>query len=509
MQRGWIVVVAVASVAGGCAELGEDEPLRAPSSGLPSARNSGDDGAEERGRLEVADDPAGKTASYSRNDFDAGPSRALFASLGTNGRTCNSCHLKDQGWTIAAARVRELPGDDPLFAPVDGSDCPPTSTEQTADSASSTLLTGRGVIRIQIAVPAGADFSLASATNPRDCAIPPASPAIGGALFLFRRPLPTANLEFEPAVMWDGRETVQKLTQGNGLTGTDPLEFDLAHQEDDANRGHAQATASIAGTPTVADLLSFETPLYVAQLTLGSLGLDTKGAHGGPRYLGEVVARGFSVGENDPAAAGFTSRVFTLYKAWEPGGSGHVRPHLSDAQKAVGRGEQIFNTRMFTISDVPGLNSAKDDPLANPADPLFDKPTRGTCSTCHNSFDVGSHSTALFLNLGVTRAPRTDQAGQPVAGVLDFGDLPVYTLRSASGATVQVTDPGRALISGLFVDAGKTKVPVLRALPARAPYFHNGSAADLATVVRFYDARFNIGLTAEEERDLVAFLGAL
>jgi cytochrome c peroxidase len=53
------------------------------------------------------------------------------------------------------------------------------------------------------------------------------------------------------------------------------------------------------------------------------------------------------------------------------------------------------------------------------------------------------------------------------------------------------------------------KVPGLRDLAARAPYFHNGSALDLAHVIGFYDRRFQIGLTREEQADLAAFLGAL
>jgi len=43
----------------------------------------------------------------------------------------------------------------------------------------------------------------------------------------------------------------------------------------------------------------------------------------------------------------------------------------------------------------------------------------------------------------------------------------------------------------------------------RAPYFHNGSAADLEAVIDFYDQRFGIGLTGDEKADLVAFLSSL
>jgi cytochrome c peroxidase len=51
--------------------------------------------------------------------------------------------------------------------------------------------------------------------------------------------------------------------------------------------------------------------------------------------------------------------------------------------------------------------------------------------------------------------------------------------------------------------------PILRALAARAPYFHNGSASTLEDAVDFYDTRFNIGLTRQEKADLLAFLNAL
>ena len=50
--------------------------------------------------------------------------------------------------------------------------------------------------------------------------------------------------------------------------------------------------------------------------------------------------------------------------------------------------------------------------------------------------------------------------------------------------------------------------PILRALAARAPYFHNGSAT-LGEAVDFHNTRFNIGLTLQEKSDLVAFLNAL
>jgi cytochrome c peroxidase len=122
----------------------------------------------------------------------------------------------------------------------------------------------------------------------------------------------------------------------------------------------------------------------------------------------------------------------------------------------------------------------------------------GTCTTCHNTPNVGNHSTSLPLDLGLTTvAVRTP-------------DLPLYTFRNTTtGEVVQTTDPGRALITGKWRHMSLFKGPILRGLAARAPYFHNGFAATLADVVEFYDGRFNIGLSGQEKSDLIAFLKGL
>jgi cytochrome c peroxidase len=89
-------------------------------------------------------------------------------------------------------------------------------------------------------------------------------------------------------------------------------------------------------------------------------------------------------------------------------------------------------------------------------------------------------------------------------------DMPLYTLRNlVTGDFTQTTDPGRAMVTGKWKDIGRFKGPILRGLAARAPYFHNGSAATLLDVVNFYNQRFNIGLTEGQKADLVAFLRAL
>jgi cytochrome c peroxidase len=71
------------------------------------------------------------------------------------------------------------------------------------------------------------------------------------------------------------------------------------------------------------------------------------------------------------------------------------------------------------------------------------------------------------------------------------------------------TDPGRAMVTGKCADISKVKVPGMRGLAARAPYFHNGSAATLLDVVNFYVQRFNLLMTDQQKADLVAFMSTL
>jgi cytochrome c peroxidase len=450
-------------------------------------------------------DPVGFLESASTNGFSAGATNGFVANLGTNGRTCGTCHVIEDGWTITPGHARGLASTDPLFTPNDGSDCPPASASQGPHKALSTELTNYGLIRIQIGIPAGASFSLVSATNPEHCALAPASSGAANQLFLFRRPLPSTNLIFDSTIMWDGRETLQKITTSAGFNDEAPWLFDLSDQANSATTGHAQG-APIAGTQAQADIVAFETNLYTAESVLAFVQpLDVKGAHGGAQYLADTVGPAFAVGVNDPLKPGFTNADFDVFAAWEPGSAGHAS--LNPIQRAIGRGEALFNQTTFVIHDVPGLNSAPTNPLYNPADPLAGQDIRGGCAVCHNSPDVGNHSTSLPINIGVTMAQPVNNDGSP-NNRLDVARLPVYTLANGT-SNVSVTDPGRALITGNWTDVGKTKGPNLRGLAGRAPYFHNGSAKDLETVVRFYNDRFAIGLSNGQVADMVAFLSAL
>ena len=106
-----------------------------------------------------------------------------------------------------------------------------------------------------------------------------------------------------------------------------------------------------------------------------------------------------------------------------------------------------------------------------------------------------------------------DASGRLVHG--DPADVRNYTcygaevLAVADGTATVSTDPGRAMVTGKCADIGKFRVPGLRGLAARAPYFHSGTANTLMDVINFYDTRFNLTITDDQKADLVAFMNTL
>jgi cytochrome c peroxidase len=439
-------------------------------------------------------DAIGRSETVSPTRIDLTANNSFFHDFGTNGRTCGTCHQESLGWTITPGFAQSRAATDPLFV-FDGSDCLPPGVSNPNPAANSRQMLANANVRIDIGIPANANFTLVSYTDPLNCPTPPSA----ADLRMYRRPLPASNSAFLSTVMWDGRENVNPPNNTIAM-----IQANLMHQSNDATRGHAQATADLSNANQSA-IMTFETNLFNAQTMIGSLSLKAFGGHGGGEYLYSNTLPAFFIGINDVlgcaipnscapgAPVGFTSQVFTVYSSWEPGAAGGPPNPLA---AAIGRGELIFNTKTFPIDNVAGINRDPGDPVG--AGVVF----MGFCGTCHDSPNIGNHSTSLPIDIGVT-------AANPVGG-LAVALLPTYTFQETStGRTITVTDPGRALISGKFRDIGKTKGPNLRALATRAPYFHNGSAPDLATLINFYDERFHIGFTAQEKSDLAAFLSAL
>ncbi len=433
-------------------------------------------------------DSAGFVETYNVKGKSIDLTGPFFQPLGTNGRSCSSCHRPAEAWSVSAAEMQLrfllTQGLDPIFRTNDGSNCDHNIDVSTLEGrrAAYSLLTGRGLLRIALAVPANAEFTVVSVRNPYGC-------NDSSIVSVYRRPLPATNLRFLSTIMFDGRESSPQTGTQKITYATNPADLvaDLAHQAIDATTGHAQA----ATPPTpqqVQDIVNFEMQLRTAQAIDFRAGLlNAEGAIGGPVPL---ASQAFFVGINDsfppsfhfnPSGAPFNPAIFDLFTAWT---------NSQNAYRAsIARGQAIFNSKPINITGVAGIN-----------DVLGVQSVPGTCGTCHDSPNVGDHSFPAPLNIGVG----------DLTSPLDVSYLPIITLRNnTTGATVQTTDPGRALVTGLWADIGKVKGPILRGLAARAPYFHNGSAAGLRDVISFYDKRFSVGFTDQDKTDLIAFLSSL
>ena len=368
------------------------------------------------------------------------------------------------------------------------------------------------MIRVGLAVPSVVEFVVTAIDDPYGCST---NPETGSGVFsLYRRPMPTTNVGFLSAIMWDGREP------------------SLENQAVDATLTHAQART--APTPEqVAQIVAFQKGIFTAQIfDKRAKFLTGDNARGGPVALS---SQDFYIGINDPLGLNpkgipFTSQIFDLYRPWLSAGqrhdhdghgtpmanvgerfrainvtddwrhNDHERSMVNEHRRSVARGEELFNNTRINIAGVSGLN-----------DELKVDSIPGFCGTCHDSPNVGNHSVKAPLDIGVP------DAGDKKPPALDIFGLPVFTLKCSNLAdghplkdkVYKVTDPGRAMITGKCKDIGRFKGPILRGLAARAPYFHNGSAASLGDVIDFYDQRFGIGFTRKEKADLVNFLNTL
>ena len=435
--------------------------------------------------------PTGTSATYTTaGSIDE--TSPFFQSLGTNGRTCATCHQPSQGMSVNTSAIQALftssSGTDPLFAAVDGANCPNGATGNTAAHS---LLLNNGLFRIAITLPATAQFKLTVLSDPYGCAVSLNS-AGQQVVSVYRRPLAATSVSYLSSVMWDTRETIASLATASTLNAN--LTSDLSQQATDAISGHAQGTTN----PTAAQLAaiaSFQQGLFTAQLTDTLAGsLSANGAQGGPVNL---AAATYSPGINDSLPGGpvaFNPASMTLYTAWA---------NSTNAQQAsIARGQNIFNTGALTISNSPGL--AGTIPHAS-------------CSFCHDTPNIGNRSVNLPIDTGTSHNAAAETDPNVIAGLatLSVPSLPVYQITGCKNpatnqpVTYTTSDPGVGLFTGLCSDINRTQVPILRGLAARAPYFHGGTAANLAQVVAFYNARFQMNLSPAQQADLVNFLNAL
>jgi hypothetical protein len=383
----------------------------------------------------------------------------FFTALGANGRACVTCHQPANAMSVGTALLQQrwddTQGTDPVFAAIDGSNCPSLPQSQ---KSSHSLLLNRGLFRIGLPwPPTGADgqpvtpdFQIEVVNDPTGCNT---SQVYGlnsqqPTLSVYRRPRVAAN--------------VQYLAGPNGMNlMADGREASLQSQATDAARIHEEAADPLSADQ-LQQIVDFEMRVYSGQ------NWDTQGGMlsepGGPLLLGvDNLALG--------VAGAFTPDAFDSWRNQ----AGLPSRQQAFRQSAV-RGFDIFFSRQFQL----GGGAA------------------GTCATCHQP------GAAQAIDIGTTNLPTAkDSPELPLFRITCADSAPPHPLL---GSVFYTQDPGRALITGKCADAGSILMQQFRGLSARAPYFSNGFAASLSEIVDYYDRRFAIGFSDQDKQDLVNLL---
>jgi hypothetical protein len=240
----------------------------------------------------------------------------FFEALGKNSRACITCHQPSNAMSLTAELARERWGEtngkDPLFAEIDGSNCPDLPQ---SDARSHSLLLTRGLIRIATPWPPHAtdgrpirpEFQIEVAQDSTGCNVSPryglqsAQPSIS----VFRRPRMAANLPLlvegpaGVAFMADGREPSLR---AQAITAA------LVHEESPAPPTEQQ----------LKQILAFETQVFAAQ------GSDLRGGltnePGGPASLS---AENLAAGKARPLGLEYQDEIRHAFGPWSTIDSSH------------------------------------------------------------------------------------------------------------------------------------------------------------------------------------------
>jgi hypothetical protein len=274
----------------------------------------------------------------------------FFQALGTNPRTCETCHSAAQGWTVSSSvtldLVKDSNGLDPLCNLVDQGTRPDAdvSTNEARMAAFRVLTGRRALTRFTRTINPAAEFTLIAVNDPYGWSD---TTRFSG----FRRPTPTAN--------------ESKVAQTGWTSSTDPFTNVLNFLPGPV-RLHEQR--DIVANPVPIEVTqaagNFMFGVIFAQAVHNVAGrLDENGARGGPANL---LAQPFFVGITAPKA-------FDIYDAWASY-QGNNTP-MGQARAAIFRGQELFNAK---------------------------------CAGCHNTPNVGGSNTVRFFNIHTAEPPNCD-----------------------------------------------------------------------------------------------------
>jgi cytochrome c peroxidase len=300
--------------------------------------------------------PAGTAATYSTAGF-VDLESPFHVPQGTNGRSCDSCHLAHAGWSIRPIDV-ELKflltgGKDPIFNALDANRPKPDETSLKAKYAAYSMLR-RGLFRRNGTVAGTFEYEIVAFDDPLGA---------GGSLTrveVFRRPLATANFHIAKNIGWHDQNT----------NGSGDVHAGLIAQAAGNITGSQQGPP--AAPATLESIVGYEKGLAFAQQFVFGVGaLDSCGAQGGPQNL-----------SSQPQARG----RFNLFDAWIDLVPGSCTTRSADRKRAqIARGQELFNN-------------------PNPG---------GRCGFCHNAQNNGSNVDGRLFDIGASGA-QFRKAGMPL-----------------------------------------------------------------------------------------------
>jgi hypothetical protein len=282
----------------------------------------------------------GLSATFSTQGF-VDLTGEYFQAQGSNGRSCATCHVPQNGWSISPETIRLLfaqtGGTHPIFNPLDADNPDRDLSSVQARQAGYSMMLTRGVFRRGGAPRAEREWDVVAVDDPHGY-------ANSSRIVQWRRVMATINFHLGGAtVAWDGGNTV----------GVDQL----AGLTNQATRNVTGAQQGQTAPPAVIDdIVNFERSLSTAQLFSFSAGLlSAGGARGGPQELSHMTK---------------TLGRFDLFDAW-------IDSPIEFRAK-IARGQEIFN------GTNPGNGRA--------------------CNSCHNSANNGTNFNDLLLDIHTASA---------------------------------------------------------------------------------------------------------
>jgi cytochrome c peroxidase len=405
-------------------------------------------------------------------DGDEEPQRSdltgaqLFAQPfpGTNGRSCASCHVPEDNFTLTpalVARLLETNPDDPLFNAIDADD--PTAETLTFEHLK------KGLVRVWLTLPDNMDLidDEGNVTTPPD-----------RKLFVWRSVPSIADTALSAPFRHDGRvATLEEQAQaaitghsGGGTQSRDELERIAAFERDVFSSNRARLVAEhLARGVDPEDVPDVE----------GELNLSPAEQRG--REVYEAACAACHGGVTKGTIANREVHDW-LFPALEPDGNVLYEVPATDPPTPVLAADP--DNEFLNIGSAFVTYLGQVDPESE----IFTRTV--SLPRYRYRFYTDGSRTEKVVDLPPTPPPFEgddlsdfdpvfDADGNPVAGP---NQVPQFFS----------ADPGRAMITGQPSDFEAFDVPTLRGVARTAPYFHNNSAEELHKVVGFY-SQFVLG----------------